>query len=615
MQVISGSSYGFDQPVAISSDGSDVWVANESGNSVTELDAATGGLVQVLSGSNDGFHDPTGISADGTHVWVANEGESVTELNASTGVLVRVISTTFGPTSGPYAVSSDGTNVWVSDPANNSVTEIGAASGGVVQVISGSSYGFDDPFAISSDGTDVWVANDGGNSVTELSAATGGLVQVISNSSYGFDNPLAVSSDGTNVWVENPTSDSVTELNATDGALVEVLSLPSGTGQPTAVSSDGTNVWVASSGNAVIDISANSPPGRPGQSITFTSTPPAVTFPEGPTYSVSASGGGSANPVLFSSANPFVCQVSGSTVSFVSGGTCTIDANQAGNASYAPARTAAQSFVVDPCSAAMFTSPDSATATAGTPFTFTATTCHPLTGAPKFKAGGLPPGLTLSGNGDNTATISGTPSARDSGVYSATLTAVAPNEPAATQKFAVTVDNAPVFKSKAAITVHTGSPFTYAVTTANGWPVPSVSTASLLPTGVKLTDNGNGTASLAGTPGPGTGGVYVAAISATTSAGERTNQEFVLTVYQPPAITSAASDSVTRGVSMTPFSVTTSGYPAPTLKSVHLPVGLTLNGNTISGTTEAAAGTYKASIVATSKAGSTTQAFTLTVDP
>ena len=415
--------------------------------------------------------------------------------------------------------------------------------------------------------------------------------------------------------MENPTSDSVTELDATDGALVEVLSLPSGTGQPTAVSSDGTNVWVASSGNAVIDISANYPPGLPGQSITFTSTPPAVTFPEGPTYSVSASGGGSANPVMFSSSNPFVCQVSGSTVSFVSGGTCTIDANQAGNASYAPARTTAQSFVVDPCTAPVFTSPDQATATAGTPFTFTAATCHPLTGAPKFKATGLPPGLTLSGNGDNTATISGKPSALDSGIYSATLIATAPHEPAETQKLAVAVDNFPVFKSKGALTVHTGSPFAYDITTTSGWPVPAISTATTLPTGVTLTDNGNGTASLAGTPGPGTGGVYAVTISAITSAGERTNQSFELTVYQAAAITSAASDSITRGVPMAPFSVSATGYPAPVLTAAHLPTGLELSGDAIAGTTEVTAGTYHATITAKSKAGSTTQAFVLTVDP
>ena len=74
VQVISGSSYGFNDPDAVSSDGTHVWVANSAGNSVTELSAATGALVQVISGSSYGFDDPDAISSDGTHVWVANAG-------------------------------------------------------------------------------------------------------------------------------------------------------------------------------------------------------------------------------------------------------------------------------------------------------------------------------------------------------------------------------------------------------------------------------------------------------------------------------------------------------------------------------------------------------------
>ena len=46
---------------------------------MTELSASTGALVQVISGSSYGFDDPVAISSDGTDVWVANyEGESVT---------------------------------------------------------------------------------------------------------------------------------------------------------------------------------------------------------------------------------------------------------------------------------------------------------------------------------------------------------------------------------------------------------------------------------------------------------------------------------------------------------------------------------------------------------
>jgi len=41
-----------------------------------------------------------------------------------------------------------------------------------------------------------------------------------------------------------------------------------------------------------------------------------------------------------------VCTISGSTVSFVGAGTCTIDANQAGNSEWGPAPQAQQSFAV-----------------------------------------------------------------------------------------------------------------------------------------------------------------------------------------------------------------------------------------------------------------------------
>jgi hypothetical protein len=49
-----------------------VWVANLEGNSVTELSASTGNLVRVISGSSYGFNRPTAISLGGAHVWVVN---------------------------------------------------------------------------------------------------------------------------------------------------------------------------------------------------------------------------------------------------------------------------------------------------------------------------------------------------------------------------------------------------------------------------------------------------------------------------------------------------------------------------------------------------------------
>jgi DNA-binding beta-propeller fold protein YncE len=80
------SAYGFATPLDLAFDGAHLWIVNLHGNSVTELNAGDGSLVQTLSGGSYGFDSPGGIAFDGTHLWVANQdGNSVTELNASDG--------------------------------------------------------------------------------------------------------------------------------------------------------------------------------------------------------------------------------------------------------------------------------------------------------------------------------------------------------------------------------------------------------------------------------------------------------------------------------------------------------------------------------------------------
>jgi hypothetical protein len=74
---------------------------------------------------------------------------------------------------------------------------------------------------------------------------------------------------------------------------------------------------------------------KPTQSISFTVPASAAV---GSSATLSATGGGSGNPVVFSvgpSSGPGVCTVSGDTVTYTAAGSCVIDANQAGNRSYA----------------------------------------------------------------------------------------------------------------------------------------------------------------------------------------------------------------------------------------------------------------------------------------
>jgi Putative Ig domain len=85
------------------------------------------------------------------------------------------------------------------------------------------------------------------------------------------------------------------------------------------------------------------------QRITFTSTAPANPV-IGDTYRVTATGGGSGNPVTFSidsTSTASACTVDSSgLVSFTGSGRCVIDADQAGNSNYLPASQIQQSMTV-----------------------------------------------------------------------------------------------------------------------------------------------------------------------------------------------------------------------------------------------------------------------------
>jgi uncharacterized repeat protein (TIGR02543 family) len=64
------------------------------------------------------------------------------------------------------------------------------------------------------------------------------------------------------------------------------------------------------------------------------------------TLSISATGGGSGNEVVFTSATASQCTVATTTVIFVAAGTCTINANQLGNDNYNAASQVQQSFTI-----------------------------------------------------------------------------------------------------------------------------------------------------------------------------------------------------------------------------------------------------------------------------
>src|SRR5204862_24514 len=149
------------------------------------------------------------------------------------------------------------------------------------------------------------------------------------------------------------------------------------------------------------------------------------------------------------------------------------------------------------------------------------------------ESGALPTGVSFVDNGNGTATLSGAPAAGQGGTFAFTITASNGVSPDATQSFTLTVNEAPSITSANNTTFTVGSAGSFTVTTGHDYPTPSaLSESGALPSGVSFVDNGNGTATLSGTPAAGTGGAYSFTITASNGVNPDATQSFTLTVNE-----------------------------------------------------------------------------------
>ena len=140
-------------------------------------------------------------------------------------------------------------------------------------------------------------------------------------------------------------------------------------------------------------------------------------------------------------------------------------------------------------------------------------------------------------------------------------------------------DGGPAFTSPPSATFTAGATDSFTVTTSGDPPITISDNGAVLPDGVSFTDNGDGTATVQGTPTAGTGGAYPFTITASNGTAPDASQSFTLTVDEAPGISSADTATFTAGGSGS-FTVTTTGTPAPTLsESGALPTGLTFADN------------------------------------
>ncbi len=448
-------------------------------------------------------------------------------------------------------------------------------------------------------------------------SATNGVTTTTQSFTLTVNQPPVITSASNAIFTVNVSNTfTVTSTGFPGATYSETGTLPSGvtfnttTGVLSGTPATGTN------GVYPISITATSSAGTATQNFTLTVSPCITsenhtTFTAGTSGTFTVTSTGVTSPVysetgtLPTGITLLTSGILSGTAAPGTGGTYVITL-KASNSSV----SATQTFTLTINQAPVITSANTTTFTTGTAGTFTVTaTGFP---APIFsETGALPSGVTLN---TTTGVLSGTPAAGTGGTYIVTVKATNASG-TATQTFTLVVDQAPAITSASTTTFTTGASGTFTVTTT-GYPTATITESGTLPSGVTFVDNGNGTATLSGTPAAGTGGSYTITIAA-ANAVSTAHQTFTLVVNQAPVITSVNAATFTTGKSNT-FTVTATGYAAPTFSETGtLPSGVTLNATTgvLSGTpSSTSGGTYVITIKATNAAGSSTQSFTLTVN-
>ena len=160
--------------------------------------------------------------------------------------------------------------------------------------------------------------------------------------------------------------------------------------------------------------------------------------------------------------------------------------------------TATQSFTLTVDAAPSFTSVGTINFTVGSPVSATISAQgYPIPSL--TRTGTLPTGMTFVDNGNGTAFLTGTPPG--SGPYSFSVTASNGYSPNATLAITLQGFQAPTISSSNTATFTQGVAGSFTLTTSAGSPTPTWTlTSGTLPTGLAFSDNGDGTASLVGTP-------------------------------------------------------------------------------------------------------------------
>ena len=306
-----GSVARFNYPFGITSDGTNLYVADTFNFTLRKVVIATG-EVTTLAGSAGGWGttDGTGsaarfgllqaITTDGTNLFMLDTfSQTVRKVVISSGAVTTLAGAPYmaGSTDGtgsaarfnyPFGIATDRTNLYVSDGYNRTIRKVAIATGVVTTVagsvaVTGSTDGtgtaalFNLPAGIATDGANLFVADNFNNNIRKIVVGTGAVTTLAGNSSMAagstdgsssaarFSLPGGVTTDGTSLYVVDTNNNTIRKVLIATGAVTTLAGNASvgpgghnGTGSaalfnnPNDITTDGTNLYVTDTNNHTI---------------------------------------------------------------------------------------------------------------------------------------------------------------------------------------------------------------------------------------------------------------------------------------------------------------------------------------------------------------------------
>jgi hypothetical protein len=261
----------FSMPRGITSDGTNLFVADTNSNTIRKVVIATGTVTTLagsagIRGATDGtgkaarFYNPEGITTDGTNLFVADSlNHTIRKVVIATGVVTTLVGNPLksGAADGapgtalfsiPRGIVTDGTHLFVADSLNHTIRKVVIATGAVT-TLAGSSegWGFADgtgpaarfysPHGITTDGENVYVADTNNHVIRSIVIATG-VVSTLAGSAgcigttdgtgaeARFFAPHGITTDGTRLFVTDTGSDTIRMVLIATGAVTTLAGSP-----------------------------------------------------------------------------------------------------------------------------------------------------------------------------------------------------------------------------------------------------------------------------------------------------------------------------------------------------------------------------------------------------